>query len=69
MIGLKNNFSNQGTQMRLNRENTLIGNNLCPCTGLTDSNIQKKFVQVLTPNEYIFYNIEKALFLENIPLY
>ena len=55
--------------MRLNRENTLIENNLYPLAGFKPADVQAKFVSVLKPFETDILNIESALLLHNIPLF
>jgi len=55
--------------MRLNRENTLIENNLYPFAGLKDEDVKKKFVSALEPHQEIIDQIQSAMFLHNIPLF
>ncbi|OHT17512.1 hypothetical protein TRFO_02554 [Tritrichomonas foetus] len=55
--------------MRLNRENTLIENNLYPCAGFHPKDVQAKFVKALEPFKTDILNIESALLLHNIPLF
>jgi hypothetical protein len=54
--------------MRLNRENTLIENNLYPLAGCHAPEVQTKFVEILKPIENDILQIEAALLLYNIPL-
>ena len=54
---------------RLNRENTLIENNLYPCAGMKEEDIKKTFVNIFTPYEEEINQIQNALFLHNIPLF
>jgi hypothetical protein len=54
--------------MRLNRENTLIENNLYPLAGCHPAEVQTKFVELLKPLESDILQIEAALLLHNIPL-
>jgi hypothetical protein len=54
--------------MRLNRENTLIENNLYPLAGFHSAEAQKKFVEILKPIERDILQIQAALLLYNIPL-
>ena len=54
--------------MRLNRENTLIENNLYPCAGMHPKDVQSKLLKILKPYENDILNLESALLLHNIPL-
>jgi hypothetical protein len=54
---------------RLNRENTLIENNLYPLAGLHPPDVQKKFVEILTPLKDDILNIEAAVLLHNVRLF
>jgi hypothetical protein len=54
--------------MRLNRENTLIENNLYPLAGCHPPEVQSKFVSILKPIEADILQIEAALLLHNLPL-
>lgn len=55
--------------MRLNRQNTLIEDNLQPCAGMTPEEIQKKFVKAIEPYKEYIDQIQGALYLTNIPLF
>jgi hypothetical protein len=55
--------------MRLNRENTLIENNLYPLAGFHPPDVRKKFVSILTPFETDILQIEAALLLHNLRLF
>jgi hypothetical protein len=55
--------------MRLNRENTLIENNLYPLAGCHPPEVRQKFVEMLQPYETDVLQIEAALLLHNIPLF
>ena len=55
--------------MRLNRENTLVENNLQPCSGMFPEDIQKKFVKALEPYKEYIDQFQAALWLHNIPLF
>ena len=55
--------------MRLNRQNTLIEDNLQPCSGMTPDEIQKKFVNAMKPYEEFVNQIQAALYLINVKLY
>ena len=55
--------------MRLNRENTLIENNLQPCSGMRAEEIQKKFVKALEPYKDYIDQFQAALLLYNVPLF
>jgi ABC-type transport system involved in cytochrome bd biosynthesis fused ATPase/permease subunit len=53
---------------RLNRENSLIENNLYPLAGLHPDAVEDKFAEILAPFEQDILNVESALLLHNIPL-
>jgi hypothetical protein len=54
--------------MRLNRENSLIENNLYPLAGYHPPDIQKKFVEYLKPLEADILQVQAALLLHNLRL-
>ena len=55
--------------MRLNRENTMIENNLYPLAGFHPEDGQKKLCEMLAPLEQDILQIQGALLLHNIPLF
>lgn len=55
--------------MRLNRENTMIENNLYPLAGFHPADGQKKLCEMLAPFEQDILQIQGALLLHNIPLF
>lgn len=55
--------------MRLNRENTLIENNLQPMAGCPPEEVQAKFVKALEPYKEYVDQFQAALLLKNIKLF
>ncbi|EAY04818.1 hypothetical protein TVAG_226310 [Trichomonas vaginalis G3] len=55
--------------MRLNRENTLIENNLQPYAGCTPEECQAKFVKAFTPYKEFIEQFQAALLLHNIKFF
>jgi hypothetical protein len=54
---------------RLSRKNSLIEDNLYPMAGCHRDEVEKKFVEILTPFENDILQFESALLLHNIPLF
>ena len=55
--------------MRLNRENTLIENNLYPLAGYHSEQAQEYLVSACTPYKEYFDQVQAGLFLHNVPMY